>query len=199
MHYTNTDLAEYIQAASNAIQSRLDNLRSLSPTIDCWLEDHDAARSRDEGKGNAVTREEIPPAVLNLFEERFPNAPDHLVSICFAAHCQRVKDSCSSHPEVEVHLNSSNGSDDVEAPHSSTSKPKTGRSSSSSRSFLDPSLASELSSRTNAQSDTAPTSLSSEANLFSVGQSTSSGFCAGRRLLECSLCNEKAKDLADHR
>lgn len=198
-HYVYTDPAEYIHAASNAIQSRLGNLRDLSPTIDgLSLERYDEAESRDAREGSAVTREGIPPAFRLFFEGKFPDAQDSQISRCFVANCSRANGFRSSHPEVDVYYDSSNDTDDGEASPSNSSKPRAGPSSDSSTSFFNSSMASRLLTRTKTLSNSASTSLSTEANLFSIGQTGSSDSRA-RRTLECPLCNEKAKDPADYK
>ncbi|KAM0803375.1 hypothetical protein BDR22DRAFT_66911 [Usnea florida] len=174
----------------------------LSPHIDAPLVDNSPEIYDDAGPMNAredtvLTRDSF-PGPLHSLRDKVPNASDVLLSRCLAANRQRENNLRSNHADVDILHNSSHGSDDIEAPHSSSSKFKIVTSSSASTSFVDSSRASRLLSKANAQSNTSPTSLSTEANSHGLWQTSSNDSRAQRRSMKCALCNDKLKGSAEY-
>ena len=97
----------------------------LSPRIDAQLVDtlpegYDNAESMNAREDNVLTRDNIPRPFASL-RDKLPNASDGLISRFLPANRQREKNLCSSHAEVDVLHNSSNGSDDIDSNTAPTS------------------------------------------------------------------------------
>lgn len=177
----------------------VDNLTALAPTIDNFLTNADEDVPRHVQEVANTGAERVATILDSSLAEKFPKAAPRLIARCSAANRKRLELILSRSSGVDGSLDSSHASEDGEPPRPNSLKPNTRQSSNSSPSFLDSSMTSERFSSSNTQTDTSSSFVSTEADLSSVGQTSSSHSGAGPERFECLLCKLKVNSLPELR
>ena len=177
----------------------VDNLTALAPTIDNLFTNADEDVPRHVQEVANTGAEGVATIFDSSLAEKFPKATPRLIARCSAANCKRLKLILSRSPGVDGLLDSSHASEDGEPTRPNSLRHNTRQSSNSSPSNLDSSMTSERFSSSNAHTDTTSSFVSTEADLSSVGQTSSSHSGAGRERLECRLCKLKVNSLPELR